>query len=285
MIAHAAGAHLHAQPAVGIEARGQRALERERDEAGRERRPEALLARGAADLQDDARLEEERHLVRHLSVYLDLEAHLAGLGAVAAGGEPEPSAIVARRVRDRLAEEAERDEPDVLGHQQDRREAPPREAAANLVRADLDAHGRRLPAVVRAHDGHGLSVDRHVLGPDLAAARQVEELGPVRLEAERERAARVADVEREPPRPRARRPARLEHRAERALVLAERPADPRAERLGHVGRREALAGRDAGPARAEGECRDPDEVSGRRAQNSSSFTRQRLASRALFHCR
>ena len=100
--------------AVRIEARGQLALERERHEVRRQRGAEALVAHRPADLEDDLRLEEERHVVRHLAVYLELEAPLAALGFARARAQPEAAAVVARGRGDVLAVEAQRDDADPL---------------------------------------------------------------------------------------------------------------------------------------------------------------------------
>ena len=79
-----------------------------------------------------------------------------------------------------------------------------------------------------------------------------------------------------------RRASRRARAVTRRAVLAERPTDPRPERLGDVLGREPLRGRGGAERRAQEERGEADELADRRGQKSSSLTRHRAASRALF---
>ena len=276
--------HLHAERAVGLEAHGQRAR--------RGRRPRTRAAAPGPTASSRAGPETRKVIrvssrsgtssvtFRCSSTSMRRSPRLLLLPGVP---QPEAAELVALGEGDVLAAEAQRDDPRLPGHGEQRGKPRPDEAAAHLVEARLEA---QLGAVADQARRRRRPVDAHVLGPALGVAGQREGAPRVDPHLLHEAPAVLAELEGEATRPGAAPlAAPVEERAERLLVAAERPGDPRAQRLGHVRRREALGRRRPGDRRGERQGGEAGGVADASPQNSSSFVRQRLASRALLNWR
>ena len=159
--------HLHADVAIGLHPRRDRRLERERQEAVRERAAEELFTVLSRSVNLDPRHEAERNVVDDLAMDDELErVALFVLGGLL---KPNGALCVAVRGRHASATKGEREEARLfrnverLGHR-----VPEERARENVIPA-LEEH-RGLPSAI--DHGRARSAPLHLEGPALRVARQ-----------------------------------------------------------------------------------------------------------------
>ena len=230
----ASGADLNPQPAIRIEARRQRALQRERHEARRQNLRKAFLARVASDLKAHAGDETDGQFVLHEAVDLHLECRRLLGGAAFAKRD---RAIRALGLGDHATIYREFHDARLGGDGQGLWPRGPHEAATQGIAAGRQAHGRQP---VPGDDRGRRAVAPHVFGPLIEIAGKYHPAVGVHLPALREPPATGVDRERQGFGPGAavgagivRRAGRKEGAAAEFLIL-ENPGFPAGQLRGHV---------------------------------------------------
>ncbi|MFQ5609139.1 MAG: hypothetical protein ACE5F8_02600, partial [Woeseiaceae bacterium] len=159
--------NLHAQLAIGFEARRKLAADRNGYEPLGQHRAEQFLAHAAGHVDLQIRYEARRHVIPDQSVYLHLHGILRLCLAFALAEENAVGAHV--RSRDTLAVDRQADDPALGRHAQVAGAIIPLESSRQAPATGTEAHGR---AAVTFDDCRSLTVRAYPVGPIARAAGQ-----------------------------------------------------------------------------------------------------------------
>ena len=221
---------LHAQATIAFQPRRQLAGQGSGDEAGRQHRPQQLLARAAGDVELQLRFQHRRQPVLQSPIHAQrqrIDGALGGGGL--AQGQLFAVALDALHPR---AIDAQRDQGDRRRHAQLGRRRVPRQRAAQLITAGRQPQHRLSCAL--QHDRR-LLVAADLLRPVARITGQRHPAGRIHLHVELEAPAVLVGLQRQPTRPRALPAFGIRHLAgqKRTSVLrhlVQHPALPVAQR-------------------------------------------------------